>query len=82
MQPSRLNPSMPYPYYLLAHIYMQSGDTQKAQKWNARFQDLKRAQDSQGTLGPPSYEPADGLAPSLNIAAPQEVTLPTSPKAQ
>jgi len=78
----RLNPSMTEPYYLLARTYMQSGDNQKAQEWNARFQDLKRAQEKKGALGPPSSEQVDGLAPSLNIAAPQEVTVPTSPKAQ
>jgi len=78
----RLNPSMTEPCYLLARTYMQSGDVQKAQEWNTRFQDLKRAQERKGALGPPSSEPVDGLAPSLNIAAPQQAILPTSPKAQ
>jgi tetratricopeptide (TPR) repeat protein len=77
-----LNPSMPYPYYLLARTYMQSGDTQKAQEWNTRFQDLKRAQDKQTGLGPPSSEPTDGLAPSLNITAPADAALPAPAKAQ
>ena len=78
----QLNPSMPYPYYLLARTYMQSGDSQKAQEWNIRFQDLKRAQDKQGTLGPPSSEPADGLAPSLNITGPRDAALPAPSKTQ
>jgi tetratricopeptide (TPR) repeat protein len=78
----QLNPSMPYPYYLLARTYMQSGDTQKAQEWNTRFQDLKRAQDKQTQLGPPSSEQTDGLAPSLNIAGPKDSALPAPSKNQ
>jgi tetratricopeptide (TPR) repeat protein len=72
----QLNPSMPYPYYLLARTYMQSGDTQKAQEWNTRFQELKRAQDKQTVLGAPSSEQTDGLVPSLNIAGPKDAALP------
>ncbi|QNI33986.1 tetratricopeptide repeat protein [Alloacidobacterium dinghuense] len=78
----QLNPSMPYPYYLLARTYMQSGDAQEAQEWNTRFKDLKRAQDKPGTLGPPSSEPVDGLAPSLNITGPHDAALPAPSKAQ
>jgi tetratricopeptide (TPR) repeat protein len=44
-QAAEMSPDMDEPYYLLAHTYMQMGDTAQATQWNAKLTELKQKHD-------------------------------------
>jgi tetratricopeptide (TPR) repeat protein len=47
----QLDPALDYPYYLLARMYMRLGDMTRAQEWNKKLQELKKAQMKRHGLG-------------------------------
>jgi tetratricopeptide (TPR) repeat protein len=47
----QLDPALDYPYYLLARMYMRLGDMTRAQAWNKKLQELKKAQMKMHGMG-------------------------------
>jgi tetratricopeptide (TPR) repeat protein len=67
----RLDPTLDYPYYLLARTYMRLGDTAKAQEWNLKFQELKKRQTTFHGADNMSSKPRNTISPSVLLGGQQ-----------
>jgi tetratricopeptide (TPR) repeat protein len=74
----QLNPSLDYPYYLLARMYMRTGNIARAQELNAKLQEIKRNQMTTHGMGTMSSEPATEPTPSMLLGSGHATTGKTS----
>jgi tetratricopeptide (TPR) repeat protein len=67
----QLDPSLDYPYYLLARMYMRTGNLAKAQELNRKFEELKKQQVRMHGVSAMVSEPEAQAPPSMLLGAGQ-----------